>query len=85
MSQYVEVVSDMMKITKIVTSLPSTYSHCITAWESVPIAEQTKDNLVGKLLNEEDRRQPEAMSEGDQVKALVSKQQAKVVCFNCGV
>lgn len=40
-------------VTKVLHSLPPSYRHLITAWDSVPEAEQTLANLLPRLFKEE--------------------------------
>lgn len=47
--------SDKFVITKVLMSLPEDYKHFISAWESAPDDKQTYDNLVARLLIEEER------------------------------
>lgn len=55
LKQLGEAISDKFVITKILMSLPEDYKHFVSAWESAPDDKQTYDNLVARLLIEEER------------------------------
>ncbi|GBP78233.1 Retrovirus-related Pol polyprotein from transposon TNT 1-94 [Eumeta japonica] len=55
LKQLGENMSDKFVITKVLMSLPEDYKHFISAWESAPDDKQTYDNLVARLLIEEER------------------------------
>lgn len=55
LKQMGEEISDKFVITKVLMSLPDEYKHFISAWESAPDDKQTFDNLVARLLIEEER------------------------------
>ncbi|XP_076299899.1 uncharacterized protein LOC143218553 [Lasioglossum baleicum] len=61
---------DTMIMTKILLTLPSSYDHFVSAWESTPAAERTKTNLIARLTIEEFRLN---QREGDSGNALTSK------------
>lgn len=65
-----EEVSESMIITKILMTLPSTYNHFFSAWESTTTGSKTLSNLTARLLVEESRMSSQDSSE--QV-ALVAK------------
>lgn len=46
---------DEETINKIITSLPPSYDHFATSWESTPVAERTLDNLTTRLDRQEMR------------------------------
>ncbi|UYV82142.1 hypothetical protein LAZ67_21001117 [Cordylochernes scorpioides] len=48
-------VSEAAFMAKVLGSLPSKYAHFLTAWDSVTQTEQTKENLIARLLQEEIR------------------------------
>lgn len=50
-----QVVNDVAVMSKIVSMLPSSLDHFSTAWDSVPAAEKTVENLVHRLQREEDK------------------------------
>lgn len=50
-----EQIPESMIITKILMSLPQSYRHFVSAWESSPIAERTLVNLTSRLTIEESR------------------------------
>ncbi|UYV63121.1 hypothetical protein LAZ67_2003211 [Cordylochernes scorpioides] len=50
-----EKVSEAAFMAKVLGSLPSKYAHFLTAWDSVTQTEQTKENLIARLLQEEIR------------------------------
>lgn len=85
LKQMGENVSEKFVITKVLMSLPVSYKHFVSAWESAPDNKQTYDNLVSRLLIEEERLkdredvpQPSA--------AFVAKKVEKknVKCYKCG-
>nr|XP_049701711.1 uncharacterized protein LOC110381443 isoform X2 [Helicoverpa armigera] len=55
LKQMGEEISDKFVITKVLMSLPDEYKHFISAWESAPDDKQTFENLVARLLIEEER------------------------------
>lgn len=52
-----ENISDSMVVTKILMTLPTTYSHFFSAWESTAAPERTLNNLTSRLMMEESRIQ----------------------------
>ncbi|XP_046145768.1 uncharacterized protein LOC123989134 [Osmia bicornis bicornis] len=50
-----EPIADSMIMTKILMTLPASYGHFITAWQSTPAGERTLDNLIERLIAEETR------------------------------
>lgn len=52
-----ENISDSMVVTKILNSLPSSFSHFHSAWDSTEEAKKTLDNLRTRLIIEEKRSQ----------------------------
>ncbi|CAH2097113.1 unnamed protein product [Euphydryas editha] len=55
LKQMGEEISDKFVITKVLMSLPDEYKHFVSAWESAPDNKQTIENLVARLLIEEER------------------------------
>lgn len=51
-------IDDKMIISKLLTTLSKEYSHFISAWESTETQKKTLDNLVARLLGEEQRYHP---------------------------
>lgn len=82
-----EEMSDKLIITKVLMSLPDKYSHFVSAWESVDPQKQNYDDLVARLLVEEERMQSKS-SEGENVALYVQKQNrdsgGNMKCFKCG-
>lgn len=66
-----ENISDSMVVTKILMTLPSTYSHFFSAWESTATAERTLSNLTSRLMMEESRIQ--GINDQESGGALVAK------------
>lgn len=62
-----EEISSKMVMTKILMSLPEHFRHFRSAWESVPEDNQTLDELISRLLIEEERSKS-----ADEVTALTS-------------
>jgi hypothetical protein len=46
-------VSEQQVVMKILATLPPSYRPFLSAWQSVPLAEQTIDNLTTRLVGEE--------------------------------
>jgi hypothetical protein len=46
-----EPIPDSMVMTKILNTLPSSFSHFVSAWDSTPKAEKTRDNLTARLFD----------------------------------
>ena len=55
LAQKGEEVAKRSIITKVIMSLPEKYRHFSSAWESVPLKNQTVENLTARLLVEEER------------------------------
>lgn len=55
MKEQGEKVSDSMVVTKILMTLPESYSHFYSAWESTVKDQQTLTNLTSRLMMEEAR------------------------------
>lgn len=73
-------VPEKMVLTKILTSLPESYKHFISAWESVSENNQTLSALTSRLLIEEQRS-----NNKQEVTALVAKSNSENrKCFKCG-
>ena len=68
-----ENISDSMLITKIIMTLPPTYNHFISAWESTSENLRTVENLTSRLIMEETR----INSQDDQSVALITKRFGK--------
>lgn len=86
-----ETISTSMLITRILTTLPTSFSHFTSAWESTSTDDQTLENLTSRLLIEEARHQTRDGSEASD--ALVARrfQQSRNKtsgksgnCFGCG-
>lgn len=58
-----EQIPDSMIITKILMTLPSTYNHFVSAWESTQRDERTLTNLISRLTIEETRLNNQGKSE----------------------
>lgn len=50
-----EKIPDQMKLTKILMSLPDKFKHFISAWDSVPARDKTLNELMSRLIIEEER------------------------------
>lgn len=74
-----EPIADSMIVTKILMTLPATYIHFITAWESSPRPERTLPNLVERLLAEESRfsHQEKGLTEALAAMKMSSKKKKK--------
>lgn len=77
-----EEISEKMVITKILISLPENLKHFVSAWESTPNDKQTMNELMSRLLIEEER-----MNKSEVITALTSKsnevKQKELRCFLC--
>lgn len=71
-------VSDQLLMSKILTSLPEKMSHFVTSWDVTPTSEKTVDNLVSKLLMEE-QRQKKDVEKGVAFEANSNSKK----CFRC--
>lgn len=84
LKQLGEEVSDKFVITKVLMSLPDEYTHFVSAWESAPDDKQTMDNLVARLLVEEDRvKEKRAQPSTSGSSAFVVKDKKNIKCFKC--
>lgn len=88
LKQMGEEISDKLIITKILMALPDEYKHFISAWESAPDSKQTIDNLVARLLVEEQRvkekgEASQASQHNSSSSAFVVKDKRTVKCFKC--
>ncbi|CAF4921425.1 unnamed protein product [Pieris macdunnoughi] len=85
LKQLGEEISDKLVITKILMSLPDQYKHFVSAWESAPDHKQTFDNLVARLLVEEERvKEKNYDPEQASSSAFIARNRSGVKCFNCG-
>lgn len=89
LKQLGETISDKFVITKVLMSLPDQYKHFVSAWESAPDDKQTYDNLVARLLIEEERIKEKSGGESAQSSsstAFVAKKNFNkklVKCYKC--
>uniref|UniRef100_A0A2A4J621 CCHC-type domain-containing protein n=1 Tax=Heliothis virescens TaxID=7102 RepID=A0A2A4J621_HELVI len=84
LKQMGENISERFVITKVLMSLPVKYQHFISAWESASEDKQTYDNLVARLLIEEERlKDKEEVPQ--QSAAFVAKkiERKNIKCFKC--
>lgn len=72
MKELGETVSDSMMATKILMTLPSSYSHFYSAWESTAQGDQTLANLTSRLMMEEERLKSVGSSELNENGALLA-------------
>lgn len=73
-----EQISDEMVITKILSTIPDSYRHFVSAWESAAKSEQTITNLLSRLLNEEQR-----LKMGDSKSDSVAFTSNEMKCYKC--
>lgn len=88
LNQMGESISEKFVITKVLMSLPECYKHFVSAWESAPDDKQTYDNLVARLLIEEERLKEKRevdVSSKSTSSAFVAKKIDKkdVKCYKC--
>lgn len=69
-------VSDNMIITKLLMTLPHSYNHFVSAWESAAQTERTLANLTFMLTIEEMRHSAEENPKGSALATDSSKSQA---------
>ena len=69
-----EAITDNMMITKILLTLPAGYDYFVSAWESTPLTERSKANLISRLAMEELRQK---QRDDHQQNALVSQKQKR--------
>lgn len=84
LKQMGEEISDKFVITKVLMSLPDEYKHFVSAWESAPNDKQTFENLVARLLIEEERVKEKNAAYLQQSSAFLMKNKRIVKCFKCG-
>ncbi|CAH2099402.1 unnamed protein product [Euphydryas editha] len=82
LKQMGEEVSEKFTITKVLMCLPDEYKHFVSAWESAPDDKQTFDNLMSRLLIEEERVKEKTKEVQELSSAFVAKRNVK--CFKCG-
>src|SRR5260221_7252130 len=46
-------------VVRVLSALPKSYNSFLSAWESLPAADQTLENLMARLINEDSRRREE--------------------------
>lgn len=81
-----ENISDQMLMTKVLMSLPDEFKHFISAWESVPLQNQNLNDLVSRLLIEEERMKGERSGTSvskDENCALVARKASFKKCTIC--
>ncbi|PZC70387.1 hypothetical protein B5X24_HaOG216856, partial [Helicoverpa armigera] len=84
LKQLGEAVSDKFVITKILISLPEDYKHFVSSWESAPDDKQTYDNLVARLLIEEERIKEKGGSSQSSAAFVAKRNNRKTAkCFKC--
>lgn len=69
-------------MTKILMSLPEGYGHFVSAWESTSDERQMLDNLIARLLVEEERLKAKIDTSEKSVALTAVKKNIK--CFKCG-
>lgn len=85
LKQLGEEIPDKLILTKILMSLPDKYSYFISAWESTASENQTLDNLMARLLIEEERQRSKNSHAEESVALLAKKQnQTALKCYKCG-
>lgn len=73
-------------ITKVLMSLPEKYRQFIAAWEYVPASSQTVEELMARLLVEEERSKSTITNTESECVALncTTNKSSAVKCFGCG-
>ncbi|XP_063367388.1 uncharacterized protein LOC134655497 [Cydia amplana] len=83
LKQMGEEVSDKFVITKVLMSLADEYKHFVSAWESAPDDKQTMDNLVARLLVEEERVKEKGEAPTPSSSAFIAKNKNNAKCMKC--
>uniref|UniRef100_A0A2A4JP38 CCHC-type domain-containing protein n=1 Tax=Heliothis virescens TaxID=7102 RepID=A0A2A4JP38_HELVI len=84
LKQMGENISERFVITKVLMSLPVKYQHFISAWESASEDKQTYDNLVARLLIEEERLKDKEEVPQQSAAFVAKKMERKnIKCFKC--
>lgn len=84
LKQLGEEISDKFAITKVLMSLPDEYKHFVSAWESAPEDKQTFDNLVTRLLIEEERLKEKTEEKDSTPSSSAFVARRNIKCFKCG-
>lgn len=84
LKQLGEEISDKFAITKVLMSLPDEYKHFVSAWESAPEDKQTFDNLVTRLLIEEERLKEKTEDKDSTPSSSAFVARRNIKCFKCG-
>ena len=66
-------ISDSMIITKVLMTLPASYRHFVSAWESAPAGERKLDNLKTRLMTEESRNTSQEDKNGNALSTNVQR------------
>lgn len=86
LKQMGEQVSEKFIITKVlISSLPEEYKYFVSAWESAPDDKHTYENLVARLMKEEEIVKEKCESQTKVTSAFVVKNKNKrnVQCYKC--
>ncbi|CAG4926146.1 unnamed protein product [Colias eurytheme] len=87
LKQMGEDISEKFVITKVLMSLPDYYKHFVSAWESAPDNKQTYDNLVARLLIEEerlkDRKESPVQSASSEAFIVRGFDKKDIKCYKC--
>lgn len=78
-----ETLSEKMIITKILMSLPENFKHFRSAWESVPVDNQKLEELMSRLLLEEERMKSFENTTALNTRVSNSRTQSKKRCHIC--
>lgn len=83
LKQMGEEISENMLMTKILMSLPDSYKHFISAWESVPLRDRNLNDLTSRLLIEEQRINVVEDSQEALVAKNFTNERRQVKCYMC--
>lgn len=72
-----QTIDDEMLMSKILSTLPESYRHFRTAWESTPVQDRTVTNLTSRLISEE------AMSKNVESEKSLAFSAAGKLCYKC--
>ena len=81
-----------MLISKILTILPEKFQHFSTSWDSTPKADRTIENLMCRLIQEEDRVKAKVQEVPVSFKAETmnnnnrnkTNDKKNITCYGCG-
>ncbi|XP_049764618.1 uncharacterized protein LOC126092931 [Schistocerca cancellata] len=80
-----EMMTDIMIIAKILSILPEEYKHFSTVWDTSHSGEKTMENLIARLIREEEQLKNNNQEESIAFDVGFNKSKIKdIICKNCG-